>query len=111
MALPEDQIAAAQGRAVVDRGAQFGFLHVAVAGCRNVARVERRLHEPRAIDPEPGPAAPEIRDRQEALGDGDEIVWRGRIDRDGMDRDDIAAARKPQEARIVRRRGEACAQR
>ena len=73
--------AAAQGGVRRERPAQRVLLHVAVAGCRNAARVERRLHEPRAIDPEPGPAAPEIGDRQEALGDGDEIGRRGRIDR------------------------------
>ena len=99
MAFPEHKIAAARLRDV-DRLAERGFLHVAVARAGDAAGVERNLHEAGAIEPEIGLAAPQIRDPEEAFGDRDEVLLALRERRDVAERNE--AERRDREAVLLR---------
>src|SRR3989304_10620330 len=68
MALPIDQIAALELREVlaeIDRAAQLG-LHVAVARTRDARRLQRELHQRRAIETERRAPAPKIGNAEQA---------------------------------------------
>ena len=108
MPLPEDKIAAARLRDV-DRLAERGFLHVAVARAGDAAGVERNLHEAGAIEPEIGLAAPQIRDPEEAFGDRDEVLLALRERRDVAERNE--AERRHGEAVLLARHRDAAAER
>src|SRR5215813_1714005 len=72
MAFPEHEVTAAQAR----EGGQFPhrqFLHVAVAWASDPGSLERNLHQARAIQPQRGLAAPQIRCTKKMFGDGYEV--------------------------------------
>ena len=88
VARPEDEIAAAEvRRAAFDRCADHALLQVGVARRVVAGGHQGELHEAGAIEPEAGAPAPEIGRAEEALGDGDEIGFRRRVDRRDMDGD------------------------
>ena len=76
VAFPEDQVAVLQAGEAYGF-AERGFLHVAVARAGHAASGQRHLDEPRAVQPEAGLAAPEIRCAEKLFGDRDEIRFRG----------------------------------
>ena len=67
-----------------DRRAERGFLHVAVARRGDARRRQRRLGQPRTINPLRCPPAPEIGGFEESFGDGGEIIRRGAASRSEM---------------------------
>src|SRR5262249_49183777 len=75
VALPENEVAALQSTlpGVRDRRAECLLLHVAVARADTARGGERDLDEARAIEPERGLTAPQIRHAEKALRHGDEI--------------------------------------
>src|SRR5579871_3574702 len=62
MAFPEDEIAALQVPCLVriERAAELGLLHVAVARAGSAGGLQRKLHQARAVDAEAALAAPKI---------------------------------------------------
>ena len=78
MAAPEYDIAAPQAgkvRIETERRADRFFLQIGIARHGHPGRVERNLHEPRAIDAEARLAAPEIGRVQKPLGHRDEVFF------------------------------------
>ena len=78
MAAPEYDIAAPQAgkvRIEDERRADCFFLQIGIARRRDPGRVERNLHEARAIDAEARFAAPEIGRVQKPLGHRDEVFF------------------------------------
>ena len=77
VALPKNKIAPRQPvEVVIDRNAfaEFRLLHVGIARRDDARCKQRRLNEPRAIEPDVRPSTPEIRRADIPFRDLDEIA-------------------------------------
>ena len=84
MARPEDEIATTEASAFFHCMANHGRLQVGVARGVMASSHQGKLHQAGAIQPDRGAPAPEIGREEEALGNGDEIRLRRRVDRRDM---------------------------